>query len=599
MAQSPQGNASSSDILRYDLGWKAINDLLREGRSLSGSERNCCFINLGGHGSDRFADMSAALNLDYADDGRVIALSDWDFDGDLDFWIANRSGPQIRYLRNDVADGDYVAFRLRGKKVNKDAIGARVSLITEDGQKQTQTLRAGEGYLSQSSKWLHFGLGKGKVIQSLTIHWPGGESQTLKNLQSNQRYLIFEGDTDARMWEAPKVRPLKESPITEPPLSDKARLVLLSPLPLPELEGLTKGIEKARLVNLWASWCPTCQKELSEWGESADEIAQAGLEIVAVNADEQEDKSKWEAVKLPFDYRFASTDLVSQFDVIQRSLLSRQRPLPVPCSFLIDHDGLLRAIYKGPVSAEQVIADMQLIGAPPAHTLAAALPMPGLWMQPPGGSSPQHIAIKFLEGGFLESAQSYLEGLVKNTQYQSAGLCDLLGGVYLDQKRYGEAADSFRQALRLDPADRKAHQELGSLLLAARKGKLAEPHFTYLLSASPNDPDLLFQLSQCYFFQGKTMEGKDVLKKAALLAPSEEIYQMLGDYEAQLGLFPDAVESFQKALQLNPDGSSVGLASAYAGQGDFQRAISLLSKVFPKTPEVEECLRLYREGKFK
>ena len=157
----------------------------------------------------------------------------------------------------------------------------------------------------------------------------------------------------------------------------------------------------------------------------------------------------------------------------------------------------------------------------------------------------------------------------------------------------------FVRRLRLDPADRKAHQELGALLLAARKGDLAEPHFTYLLSASPNDPDLLYQLGQSCFFQGKIAEGKDVLKKAALLAPSEDIYQMVGDYEVQLGLFPDAVESFQKALQLNPDGSSVGLASAYAGQGDFQRAISLLSKVFPKTPEVEECLRLYREGKFK
>jgi len=599
VAQSPQKNASTSEIFRYDLGWKAINDLLRDGRSLSGGERNCCFLNVGGQGSSRFADVSAAIGLDYDDDGRVLALSDWDFDGDLDFWIANRSGPQIRYLRNDIAEANFVAFRLRGKTVNKDAIGARVTLVTSDGLKQTQTLKAGEGYLSQSSKWIHFGLGDEKEIQSLTIQWPGGGEQALMGVKPNNRYLVFEGESSAQVWKAPRVKLLTESPLSAAPLSDRARVVLLAPLPLPDLDGLATDISNARLVNLWTSWCPTCAEELAGWSGSAEEFAKVGLEVVAVNSDETEDRTKWEAMNLPFEYRYATRDLVTQFDVLQRALLSRQRPIPIPCSFLIDHDGQLRAVYKGPVSAEQVMADVKLIGAPPAHTLAAALPMPGIWMQPPGGSSPQHIAIKYLEGGFLESAQSYLERLVENPRYQTAGLCDLLGGIYLDQKRYGDAADSFRQALKLDPGDRKAHQELGTLLLAAKKGKLAEPHFTYLLSASPNDPDLLFQLSQSYFFQGMIAEGKDVLKKAALLAPSEEIYQMLGDYELELGLFPDAVESFQKAMQLNPNTSQVGLAAAYAGQGNFEKAINLLSKVFPKTLEVEKRLRLYREKKTK
>ena len=104
MAQSPEKNAGSSEILRYDLGWKAINDLLRSGRSLSGHERKCCFLNLGSTGSDRFADVSAAFDLDLLDDGRVLALSDWDFDGDVDFWVANRSGPQVRFLRNPFGD---------------------------------------------------------------------------------------------------------------------------------------------------------------------------------------------------------------------------------------------------------------------------------------------------------------------------------------------------------------------------------------------------------------------------------------------------------------------------------------------------------------
>ena len=96
MAKSPDENAPGSQILRYDLGWRAINDLLRAGRSLSGHERNCCFLNLGAFGAGRFADISSAVSGDLDDDGRVLALADWDFDGDQDMWITNRSGPQIR-----------------------------------------------------------------------------------------------------------------------------------------------------------------------------------------------------------------------------------------------------------------------------------------------------------------------------------------------------------------------------------------------------------------------------------------------------------------------------------------------------------------------
>ena len=60
-----------SDILRYDLGWKALNTMLKSGRSLSGHERNCAFLNTGDmSGTSRFADISAAAGIDFDDDGQ-------------------------------------------------------------------------------------------------------------------------------------------------------------------------------------------------------------------------------------------------------------------------------------------------------------------------------------------------------------------------------------------------------------------------------------------------------------------------------------------------------------------------------------------------
>ena len=98
MSQSPIDDFSPEAVYNYRLGWNALNRLLQQDRSFSGHERNCAFLN---SGNGQFVDVSAASGLDFADDGRAVGLVDWDFDGDIDFWIANRSAPQLRFLRND------------------------------------------------------------------------------------------------------------------------------------------------------------------------------------------------------------------------------------------------------------------------------------------------------------------------------------------------------------------------------------------------------------------------------------------------------------------------------------------------------------------
>ncbi len=72
------------------------NNLIRLGKSLSGRERNCCFLNVG---RGWFADISSISGADFDDDARALGIVDWDFDGDLDFWVVNRTGPQLRYVR--------------------------------------------------------------------------------------------------------------------------------------------------------------------------------------------------------------------------------------------------------------------------------------------------------------------------------------------------------------------------------------------------------------------------------------------------------------------------------------------------------------------
>ena len=136
------GDAVSAELLKF----------IRQGRSFSGHEPHCVFLNT--H-TPRFADISASSGLNLDDDGRAVGQVDWDQDGDLDVWIVNRNGPQLRFMRNALpSDHHFVALRLRGTTCNRDAIGARVEIIGAEGDslRRVRSLRAGDGYLAQSEQ---------------------------------------------------------------------------------------------------------------------------------------------------------------------------------------------------------------------------------------------------------------------------------------------------------------------------------------------------------------------------------------------------------------------------------------------------------------
>ena len=174
--------------------------LLSQGRSWSGNERNVCFLNTG---DGRFADISTLSGFDYSDDARAIGLTDWDHDGDVDLWVSNRNAPRIRMLQNvGHPQHHFFAIQLIGTRCNRDAIGARVDLFVDElpAKPLVRCVHAGSGYLSQSSKWLYFGLGKAKSIQRIVVRWPDGEVQELPPLDFDQHYRLVQGQTTPEVW---------------------------------------------------------------------------------------------------------------------------------------------------------------------------------------------------------------------------------------------------------------------------------------------------------------------------------------------------------------------------------------------------------------
>ena len=184
----------------YGNAWGNLLQQVRDGLSWSGRERNRCLLNDGAGG---FVDVSSVMGLDQEADGRALALVDWDQDGDLDLWYRDRTAPRLRLMLNrhvGARKGDFVSVLLEGEKCNRNAIGAVVELIGGPGLgklRSVKSVRAGDLFLSQSSRWLHFGLGQDCEATKARVIWPGGREELFQGLKAGGRFLLKEGSGSA------------------------------------------------------------------------------------------------------------------------------------------------------------------------------------------------------------------------------------------------------------------------------------------------------------------------------------------------------------------------------------------------------------------
>jgi len=142
--------------------------------------------------SGRFRDLSldAGLGITTPFNSHGVAAADFENDGAVEI-LVNNSHDRPSLMRNLGDRGNWILLKLEGTRSNRDGIGARVTVRVGDHQ-QTQEVRSGGGYISQSDFRLHFGLGKAAKADAIEIRWPSGVVQRFENVSGNRIVKIRE-----------------------------------------------------------------------------------------------------------------------------------------------------------------------------------------------------------------------------------------------------------------------------------------------------------------------------------------------------------------------------------------------------------------------
>jgi tetratricopeptide (TPR) repeat protein/peroxiredoxin len=623
----------------YEQAWNAINELIRADHTWSGFERNVFYLN---QGNGTFADVSGIVGMDFIEDSRSFALGDFDHDGRLEVILKNRNSPQLRYLKNVIAElPPAISFRLTGKKSNRDAVGARLTVETDAGR-QTRSVQAGSGFLAQHTKEICFGLGPAKSVVRATIQWPSGLKQDLHDLPLNHRVWLDEGQPPSRLE---PFKPVSSPPLAAPTkpssspeiLPRQVETWLLVPIPapefsLPDLTGRTTTLSSYRgkplLLFFWSPSTAGAEKDLKELERLHTDATGQHQQVLAINVDylESEQASQVPPSYATFDLPIlrGSSDVMAIYNLLFRRVFDRHRDMSVPTSFLLDSAGSIVKLHQGPPTAEHVAADVQTIPRNDAERLSRALPFPGATEAYEYGRNQFSLGFEFYDHGYFEEAATFFQQALKDDP-QSAEAYYGLGSAYLQLQKADDARQCFERALQLhatypgtvpnawnnlgilsaregntdvaiqqfqralqsDPEHPIALQNLGSAYRQKKDWRAAKQALEHSLALNPDDPETNYSLGMVYAQQNDTQQAEDYLQKAlAERSVYPEALNNLGILYLRTRRPEDALRSFEECMRVAPayDQAYLNLARVYAIEGDRQKAKAVLEQLLQQHP---------------
>jgi len=338
-----------------------------QGFSFSGYERDPLYLNLGGK---KFTDISGVSGIDSITDGRAGVFADFDNDGDLDVFSTTIQHQGHLMFRNNVGqDSNFVRIELEGTgRSTRDAFGSVVRVKASAGT-LTKIKSGGSGFISQHDPRLIFGLGKDQKAESVEVTWANGTVESFSG-------EMIAGGTHVPKEAAGKAQTLTVAKGNLPEPLTKAEVFAaglkfgvgtkLPDFVLKNLNGTATSARKLlkpgrkTLINIWATWCIPCAKEMPELQKIRTKLAARGIDIVGLNVDTDTGANIRRYIA---EKKVTYPNVIGGVPAIESIYATDE--LSVPLSILVDDKGTIIDLIPG-WSAETRKKFDQMVGTSPS-----------------------------------------------------------------------------------------------------------------------------------------------------------------------------------------------------------------------------------------
>ena len=488
--------------------------------SWSGYERDKFFYNPDG-AYPQFFDGGYVFDLDFDDDGRAAVPVDIDGDGDQDLALLSLQG--LRLMENLSRPRHFARVRLTATRTQALAIGAKLKLKA-GGTTQQEYVRIVEGFLSQVSSDLHFGLGDSTRIDSITVTWPSGKVEEWRDLPADSVITLTEGATDAKVSALPRW-PEESRPKPMPAFSFDVKAKALDGVERPlALKG------KPAVLNFWAPDCAPCKQEMPRLQELAvkfgGEAQFAGISV------EQRDLEAVRAIVAGFGLtypQFVATD-----DLL-RSFYGADGRASIPATFVFDAAGKLRRTFLREVDQQELSA------------LLASFRNEGVFEA--------DLEMRGQESLLQQKFQEAIDWFEKANRVRPGTSMRLLstGLAYLGLGKAEDAAKAFQEAVQLDPQNAQAQANLGTARFKQGRPQEAIACFQAALAVRGEDVNTLVNLGNAAAVAKQVPLAIEAFDRAAKADPtSVPALTGRGKVALMTGQVGEARRYFERALEVDP-----------------------------------------------
>lgn len=170
---------------------------------------------LKGDGQSGFEPMWPNLSgIDLPGDSKALTRCDLNDDGAPDLLFSSNNGPIVSLVNQSPERSGalprWTTVELKGPRGNPTGIGSRVSFTTSSERTLVREIRAGGGYLSQSSPRCFVALQSDEHIGKIVVRWPDGKSTTHQPSAYQDHVIIRQAASAASAVSTPPIESKKK-----------------------------------------------------------------------------------------------------------------------------------------------------------------------------------------------------------------------------------------------------------------------------------------------------------------------------------------------------------------------------------------------------